>query len=113
MGEAFNAFGQTAPVSSLSLIHPVAPAGSPLLAVWSGAGSKARNMRRMGETCQRHKTILPRDSAVPTLPGMQAGGSQEAGGGKCPGRADSPWGKRKRARQAISLEHNVLAEVST
>lgn len=50
VGEAVNAFGQTAPVNSLSLIHPVVPAGSPLLAVWSGAGSKLRNRRRTGET---------------------------------------------------------------
>lgn len=55
------------------------------------------------EACQQHKAPPLQDSAIPTF--AQSGalggitGSQGAGGGKCPGRAEGPWGKQENGQE--------------
>lgn len=123
-GEAFRAFGQTAPVSSVSIIHPVIPTGSSLLAVRSSAGRKARNRWRMGgKPASGTKLSCHRIQPSPALPrvghcrdisgGVQAEGRRGLEVGNALAELRDPGESRKMAGQAISPEHNAPAEVST
>lgn len=109
-----------APVSSLSLIHLVIPASSSLLAFRSSAGGKdggigggwvgslpvAQSSPTMGFSCLH--LCLEWGTGGDISAGVQAEGPR---GDLAELRA--PGESRKVAGQAISPEHNVLAEVST